>query len=163
MGGQVRAEAADLLWEVCQGLFHAVRRRLEPQLHAMGLGSVAHMAMLGVLCAQGPCRQVDLAALLHLPPSTLSESADRLVADGLLTRQPHPDDRRSQVLAVTPRGRQVLQEMKATARDHLAELLGGLDDAPARALLPALRQLVALMGVAEPAVRAAPRARPGGG
>jgi DNA-binding MarR family transcriptional regulator len=156
---ETRDEAARLLWEVCYHLFHEVRRHLEPRLRDHGLVSVAQMAILGVLCARGDQRLVDLAGALQLPVSTLSESCDRLVADGLLSRQPNPEDRRSHVLGVTAQGRQVLAAMRQAATCHLAGLLASLDDATAAEVQRSLRSLAAVV-VQGRAAEAAPGADP---
>lgn len=145
MRDESRDEAARLLWEVCYHLFHEVRRHLEPRLRDHGLVSVAQMAILGVLCTRGDQRLVDLAGVLQFPVSTLSESCDRLVADGLVSRQPNPEDRRSHVLAVTAQGRQVLAAMRQAATRHLAGLLASLDDATAAEFHRSLRSLAAVV------------------
>lgn len=59
--------------------------------------------------------QKELAARLHCKPSTVVDPTDRLEESGLVVRRPNVNDRRINVLTVTPRGRRV--------RDTLIERL----------------------------------------
>jgi MarR family transcriptional regulator, organic hydroperoxide resistance regulator len=54
-----------------------------------------------------PVPMRELARRLHFDPSNITLMADRLVAAGLVERQPHPTDGRQRVLALTGRGRKV--------------------------------------------------------
>jgi DNA-binding MarR family transcriptional regulator len=49
--------------------------------------------------------QSDLARLAQVEPQTMSRTVDRLVREGLVTREPDPADRRRHVLAITETGR----------------------------------------------------------
>jgi len=55
--------------------------------------------------------QKELAARLKCNPSTVVDPTDRLEESGLVVRRPHPNDRRVNVLTVTPRGRRVRQDL----------------------------------------------------
>ena len=60
-----------------------------------------------------PISQKALAARLHCNPSTVVDPTDRLESSGLVVRQAHPTDRRVNVLLVTPRGREVREQLVA--------------------------------------------------
>lgn len=75
----------------------------------------------------------ELAAMLHIHPSTLTGVLARLIDRKLLSRTPHPEDRRRIVLRLTEQGRRldkvhagtveaaVRQALKSTApSDHAA-------------------------------------------
>jgi DNA-binding MarR family transcriptional regulator len=143
-----RKQAALLLWQVLQALVHDARRRMEPMLRRHGLGSPLQIQVLGLLQCRGPLRQVDLAGVLQLPPSTLSEAVDRLVAEGLLERRSHPEDRRSVLLVLTPHGGQVLAELRDGLADRVAEALAALGEGELAALQAALRALAEHVGTA---------------
>ena len=67
-----------------------------------------------VLVESNPnCRQSDLGAALAVKQSNLVERIDLLVGRGLVTRVQDPADRRANVLALTPKGRRLLAELKA--------------------------------------------------
>lgn len=89
----------------------------------------------------------ELAAMLHIHPSTLTGVLARLIDRKLLSRTPHPGDRRRIVLRLTEQGRRldkvhagtveaaVRQALKATVpSDHAAagRLLARIAEALAR-------------------------------
>jgi DNA-binding MarR family transcriptional regulator len=51
-----------------------------------------------------PARPAELKVLLHLPPQTLTGAIDALEGAGLARRLPHPTDRRSVLVELTPEG-----------------------------------------------------------
>jgi MarR family transcriptional regulator, organic hydroperoxide resistance regulator len=55
-----------------------------------------------------PVPMRELARRLHFDPSNITLITDRLVAAGLVERQPHPSDGRQRVLALTDKGQGVL-------------------------------------------------------
>ncbi len=61
-------------------------------------------------------RMCDLAARLHLSPSGLTRRLDGLVRQGLVRRDPLPDDRRSMLAVLTPAGS---SKLVAAAPDHV--------------------------------------------
>jgi DNA-binding MarR family transcriptional regulator len=81
-----------------------------------------------------------ISKTLRIPPATVTNIVDRLEADGLVRRVPHPSDARTTLAVITARGRKVAteatQELNATVyegiglseekRAHLVELLGEL-------------------------------------
>ncbi|HLX88914.1 MAG TPA: MarR family transcriptional regulator [Acidimicrobiales bacterium] len=69
--------------------------------------------------AEGPVRLSDLAASMELDLSTVSRQARHLVEVGLVTRQADPDDGRAARLALSERGREVLESVRRTRRDVL--------------------------------------------
>ncbi len=139
-------EAARLLWGALHGLGHDLRRRLEPALREHGLTTPLQVFLLGVLYRRGAQRLVDAARLMGFPVSTLSESADHLVSESLVTRRANPGDRRSVLLEVTPRGAQVLAAVQAQVIHRIEGILAGFDEAQVGALLGALRALGEQLG-----------------
>lgn len=77
----------------------------------------------------GRARLGALADAVLLPQPSLSRLVDRLVAQGLLERQPDPADRRGVVLVLTDAGRAVQREVGRRHATAIAEALGEhLDD-----------------------------------
>jgi len=136
-----RREAALLLSEFLREFAYDLSRRMEPVLRGSGLVSILQVAMLKVLQRQGPMRLVDLSRCMDVPTSTLSELADRLVADDLVTRAPNPEDRRSVVLAVTDAGGRTLDAVRGEGAAHVGRLLRRVDDATVDRLLDGVRGL----------------------
>jgi DNA-binding MarR family transcriptional regulator len=68
----------------------------------------------------------DLAAVLHVHPSTLTGVLQRLVAQGWLVRVEDPRDRRRAVLRLTARGARVNAVRNGTVEAAVAEVLGAV-------------------------------------
>lgn len=77
-------------------------RRYEREVRALLPGMTrAGCTVLYHLARHDGVNQAALAQILDIAPMTLVGLLDRLEAAGLVARMPHPDDRRSHVLALT--------------------------------------------------------------
>jgi MarR family transcriptional regulator, organic hydroperoxide resistance regulator len=98
-----------LLWAVDHGL-----RSLSKQMQArIGLTGPQRLVLriVGRFPAMMPS---ELAELLHLDRGTLSGILERLVAQQLLVREPHHQDKRSVLVSLTGRGRLLDRETAGT-------------------------------------------------
>jgi DNA-binding MarR family transcriptional regulator len=66
---------------------------------------------------------------------------DRLVEDGMVVREAHPEDRRTTLLHLTPAGRERFLAMAAEHEQWIISLLAGLDGSAKRQLLGGLGTL----------------------
>jgi DNA-binding MarR family transcriptional regulator len=82
-------------------------------------------------------RMCDLACRLHLSPSGLTRRLDGLVRDGLVVREPSPDDRRVSLAVLTDEG---MSRLEQAAPAHVAGVRRHLFDHLTRAQV---RQLAA--------------------
>ncbi|MBD3783688.1 MAG: winged helix-turn-helix transcriptional regulator [Micrococcales bacterium] len=103
--------------------------------------------LLALAAKLGPGRACELADAVGLDQSTTSRRVHTLVERGYLERTPDPEDRRAQLVSLTPTGREVLagerrrrEELVGIAlegwpeddRRTLADLLGRLQTSLAR-------------------------------
>ena len=85
--------------------------------------------------------QVDLADVLELQPISLVRLLDRLVEHGLLERRHDPKDRRANRLFLTPRGRQLVDDLDGL-RDAIAtDVLHTVPDKAIETSLTTLRDI----------------------
>ncbi|MFD2415872.1 MarR family winged helix-turn-helix transcriptional regulator [Amycolatopsis pigmentata] len=82
-----------------------------------------------------------LCRLAHRNPPTMSESVNKLVRQGLLTRETDESDRRAMVLALTPAGRAAAEAGSLALEKFSSELTGELDDDVRANLLAFMRRL----------------------
>ena len=89
-----------------------------------GLASQQYQAMLVVRGwpAEGRVTINDLAQQLYIKHNSAVGLVDRLVEQGLMTRETSSADRRKVELALTPRGREVLAALAAMHRRELQRL-----------------------------------------
>jgi DNA-binding MarR family transcriptional regulator len=89
-----------------------------------------------------PTPMSQLAEQLHCDRSHVTGVADELEGRGALERRPHPDDRRSKLLVLTPVGERLRDEVEAALLAHLP-VVAGLADAEQRQLRDLLAEVVA--------------------
>jgi DNA-binding MarR family transcriptional regulator len=83
----------------------------------------------------------QLAAILHVHPSTLSGVLKRLERQGWLSRRADPRDRRRALLGITPAGRQLAQEPEGTIEAAVREALTALPEHKTRHAREVLAEL----------------------
>ena len=104
------------------------------------VGSPERNRMLLVLGA-GPQRAGRLAEKLRISPATVSELVDGLVREGLVLRQPDPDDRRAVLLELTTEGRRQRRHFEEAAAALLGDVVATLSAAKRRRIESALADL----------------------
>jgi DNA-binding MarR family transcriptional regulator len=104
------------------------------------------LSALATVWQAGPLRLGDLAAAERIAPSTLTRLVSALEEAGYVERCAVPGDARASTVAVTARGREVLERIKQESTVLLRESLLTLTPEQLAALaaaLPALEQLAA--------------------
>jgi DNA-binding MarR family transcriptional regulator len=91
----------------------------------------------------------DLAALLHVHPSTLTGVLQRLVAQRLLTRVKDPRDQRRAVLNLTPRGARINSTHRGTVEAAVEAALRGVGARDRATTRRVLQRLTDELGVTE--------------
>lgn len=69
----------------------------------------------------------DLSQRMMVTGANVTGITDQLEAEGLVRRTPHPRDRRSFAVQLTPGGRRQFRRMAAVHEQWIVELLGGWD------------------------------------
>ncbi len=77
---------------------------------------------LVVLDGLGQMNLVRLAGRLGVNSSTAQRMVERLVRTGLVSRDPHPDNRREVLLSLTPEGQDLVDRVTSRRRRELAEI-----------------------------------------
>ncbi|HXV93846.1 MAG TPA: MarR family transcriptional regulator [Pseudonocardia sp.] len=111
---------------------HAVAERL-------GLGPADHKC-LDLLLERGAMTGSQLAAATGLTTGAITGVVARLERSGRVRREPHPDDRRKQVLRPVPEGLRDLHELFAAISADTGPLLAGFDERDLRAISEYLRR-----------------------
>jgi len=120
-----------------------MRRVMEaerPILDAHGLTMWGYAA-LSRLADQPVQTQQALAKSIGYDKSRLIPLLDTLQADGLLTREPDPADRRARTITLTPEGTARLKATKTAIHAMEEDLLAPLSSAQKQTLFTALKRL----------------------
>ncbi|MFD2796693.1 MarR family winged helix-turn-helix transcriptional regulator [Promicromonospora vindobonensis] len=119
--GFEHARLLDDLVRVEVRLYTLLDARLRER-HGHGLG---RLDLLRAIADVPGCRVSDVVRRLGITVGAASKGVERQVRDGLVRRHANPEDGRSSLLALTPDGRQVLDEVLPTLDREVAAVLGG--------------------------------------
>jgi MarR family transcriptional regulator for hemolysin len=120
-------------------LWRAMHTRTAEVLGSVGL-TTALFALLNVINARQGAIQQELGSALGIDRSTMVSLIDQLESAGLARRRPSATDRRAREIAITPKGRRLLQQARGLASQVEDEILAGLSADERRDLLTLLRR-----------------------
>jgi DNA-binding MarR family transcriptional regulator len=128
---------ADEAWEIMRELVLDNERRREVS-DALGMSFARAKALRRIYKAPGTMG--ELATTLGIDPPYMTIVVDDLERQGLVTRKPHPTDRRAKLVETTALGKQTAQRARVILNRPPAEL-AALPEAEMAALLRGLRAL----------------------
>src|SRR5919204_4670053 len=120
-------------------LWRATHTRTADALGSLGL-TPPLFAVLNVVGAREGAIQQELGSALGIDRSTMVSLIDQLESAGLARRRPSATDRRARELAITPKGRRLLQRARRLSSQVEGEVLAGLTADERRELLALLRR-----------------------
>lgn len=98
-----------------------VSLHLQEPCAELGL-STGEAHLVSYLRSYGPCPITELSRVFGTKPSTLTSMLDRLSDRGLVRREPHPEDRRSFLVELTPGGRDASVAIQRVVRSLEARI-----------------------------------------
>jgi DNA-binding MarR family transcriptional regulator len=118
------------------------RLRTERSDNTLGL---SQLSALATLRRYGPLSPTALADIERIQPPSMTRIISGLEESGLAVRDPHPTDRRQAVIAISDRGRAIVDEDRYRRQAWLSGLLEGLTDDERKALAAAVPILEGLV------------------
>ena len=106
-------------------LWRASHVRAADVLGSVGL-TPALFALLNVIGAREGAIQQELASAMGIDRSTMVSLIDQLESAGLAKRRPSATDRRAREIAITPKGRRLLERSRRMISETEDEVLAGL-------------------------------------
>ena len=129
-------ELADLFRTATRRLQRRTRDTLRP------LGLSGSQARVVQMLADGPLRMSVIALRLAVVPRSATDVVDGCERAGVVVRRPDPEDRRSTLVALTPAGRHLLDQLAEARRESAARVFGPLSEHQRRELLTLLREII---------------------
>ena len=120
-------------------LWRASHTRAADALATVGL-TPALFGLLNVIGAREGAIQQELGSAMGIDPSTMVSLIDQLERAGLAKRRPSARDRRAREIAMTLKGRRLLQRSRRLIDEVEEQVLGGLSDTEREELLRLLRR-----------------------
>jgi MarR family transcriptional regulator, 2-MHQ and catechol-resistance regulon repressor len=100
-------QGTDRVWIVMMKAMRALTKYATADIEKTGLG-LTDFCLLERLLHKGPAPVNTLGPMVDLTPGSISTAVDRLVAKGLVSRVESEEDRRVRVVALTPRGNDLI-------------------------------------------------------
>ena len=122
-------------------VWRATHTRAAEVLGSVGL-TPAVFALLNVVGAREGAIQQELGSALGIDRSTMVSLIDQLESAGLARRRPSATDRRAREIAITPKGRRLLQQARRLLCEVEDEVLAGLNARERQELLALLRRVL---------------------
>jgi MarR family 2-MHQ and catechol resistance regulon transcriptional repressor len=129
-------QGADHVWLVMMKAMRALTRYAVAGIKDTGLG-LSDFAVLEALLHKGPLPVNTIGPIVDLTAGSISTAVDRLVEKGLVSRVESAEDRRVRIVALTPRGKDLIAgafrkhsgQMKRVFSELSPEELRGLETA----------------------------------
>jgi len=100
-------KGTDHAWLVMMKAMRTLTRYAAADIEETGLG-LSDFGVLEVLLHKGPLPVNTIGPIVDLTPGSISIAVDRLFAKGLVTRVESTEDRRVRIIALTPRGKDLI-------------------------------------------------------
>lgn len=113
----------------------------DARLRRLGLAA-AQLPVLSMLQNGERLSQADLAKIAKVEQPTMAQLLSRMERDGLIRREPDPNDRRSSFVSLTNAAIERLPEGRQVLRDGNAEMTRGLSVEEVRTLVGLLRRVL---------------------
>ncbi len=116
-------------------------RRSDACLRPFGF-AMSHLPVLRALADGQALSQMELAQAARVEQSSMAETLARMVRDGVVEREPNPDDKRGTLISITRRSRARFPAAKAALVEVEREATEGLSDAEKALLREVLQRVV---------------------
>src|SRR3984893_14467865 len=111
-------QGADHVGLIMMKAMRALMRYAAAGIEDTGLG-LSDFGVLELLLHRGPLPVNTIGPMVDLTPGSISIAVDRLVAKGLVSRVESAEDRRVRIVALTPRGKDLIV---SAFRKHSAQM-----------------------------------------
>jgi MarR family transcriptional regulator, 2-MHQ and catechol-resistance regulon repressor len=133
-------QGTDHVWLVMMKAMRALTRYAAAGIEETGLG-LSDFAVLELLLHRGPLPVNTIGPIVDLTPGSISIAVDRLVAKGLVSRVESAEDRRVRIVALTPRGKDLIVSAFRKHSGQMKRVFSQLSVKELRALEAALKKV----------------------
>ena len=138
--GEICSGSALTTWLDLVRVYEKMHRHLMDHLYRYDL-SIAQYDVLAHLSQKPGSTQAALAQELSVTKGNICKLIDRMSAHGLVERRADPDDRRPNLLHLTPEGERLAKEAVPAYAEFVREHMSGVTDEQLAALREGLRAI----------------------
>jgi MarR family 2-MHQ and catechol resistance regulon transcriptional repressor len=133
-------QGTDHVWLVMMKAMRALTRYAAVGIEETGLG-LSDFAVLEVLLHKGPLPVNTIGPIVDLTPGSISIAVDRLFVKGLVSRVEGTEDRRVRIVALTPRGKALIDSAFRKHSGQMKRVFSELSPEELRILETALKKV----------------------
>jgi len=133
-------QRTDHAWLVMMKAMRALTRYAAAGIEETGLG-LSDFGVLELLLHKGPMPVNTIGPIVDLTPGSISIAVDRLVAKGLVSRVESAEDRRVRIVALTPRGKDLIVTAFRRHSGQMRRVFSELSPEELRGLEVALKKI----------------------
>src|SRR5579859_3461765 len=131
---------ADHVWLVMMKAMRALTRYAAAGIQETGLG-LSDFGVLELLLQKGPLPVNTIGPIVDLTPGSISTAVERLVAKGLVSRVESAEDRRVRIVALTPRGKDLIVSAFRKHAGQMRKVFSALSQEELQGLEAALKRV----------------------
>ena len=133
-------QGSDHVWLVMMKAMRALTRYAAAGIEETGLG-LSDFGVLEVLLHKGPLPVNTIGPIVDLTPGSISIAVDRLFAKGLVSRVESSEDRRVRIVALTARGKALIDSAFRKHSGQMRKAFAELSPEELRGLEAALKKV----------------------
>ena len=133
-------QGTDHVWLVMMKAMRALTRYAAAGIEQTGLG-LSDFGVLEALLHKGPLPVNTIGPIVNLTAGSISTAVDRLVAKGLVSRVESAEDRRVRIVALTPRGKNLIASAFRKHSLQMKRVFSELSPEERRGLEAALKKI----------------------
>jgi MarR family 2-MHQ and catechol resistance regulon transcriptional repressor len=134
------SQATDHVWLVMMRAMRALTKYAAAGIEETGLG-LSDFGVLEILLHKGPLPVNTIGPIVDLTPGSISTAVDRLVAKGLVSRAESSQDRRVRIVALSPRGKDLIASAFRKHSEQMKRVFSELSQDDLRGLEVALKKV----------------------
>jgi MarR family 2-MHQ and catechol resistance regulon transcriptional repressor len=134
------SQETDHVWLIMMKAMRALTRYATAGIEETGLG-LSDFGVLELLLNKGPLPVNTIGPIVDLTPGSISIAVDRLFAKGLVTRVESTKDRRVRIVALTPRGKDLIVSAFRKHSGQMKRVFSELSPEELRCLERALKKV----------------------
>ncbi|QFT09554.1 MarR family winged helix-turn-helix transcriptional regulator [Vibrio sp. THAF190c] len=109
-------------------LVHAVKRNVHEKIEALDLDiAPMHVRVLKIITKKPQCTAVDIANYLDRDKAQVTRLLSALIKQELIVKEPNPEDKRSQCLAITEHGKAIVDQLTEVDSEMFEKMKIGID------------------------------------
>lgn len=133
-------QETDHVWLVLMKAMRALTRYAAAGIEETGLG-LTDFGVLEALLHKGPLPVNTIGPIVDLTPGSISIAVDRLFEKGLVSRVESSEDRRVRIVALTPRGKDLITSAFRKHSGQIKRVFSELNTDALRGLEAALKKV----------------------